>query len=127
MCFRGKVNRANAGLSSLGQGARIAIVAHDDSYASGYASARKGLDEALKRRSFMRRKNSKVHCRYWFVWLTLRFSRGASRSHPSADGCKRLLGGFSSGPQSIWQVSRFVVAHHPDLVLGNVQLGNPTV
>jgi hypothetical protein len=62
---RRQMNCLNTGLASPPQGARVAIVAHDNRYAPLDAATGKGIQQALKRRSLMRGENSNVHGSGW--------------------------------------------------------------
>ena len=65
VCFRRQMNGLNTGLASPPQGARVAIVTHDNRYAPLNAATGTGMQQALKRRSLMRDENSKVHGSDW--------------------------------------------------------------
>jgi hypothetical protein len=55
------MNGLNTGLARSPQGARVAIVAHDNRDAPLNAAIGAGIQQALKRRSLMRGENSKIH------------------------------------------------------------------
>ena len=55
------MNCLNAGLASLDQRARVAIVAHHHRNPPRYAPTRERIEQTLKRRSLVRGENSKVH------------------------------------------------------------------
>jgi hypothetical protein len=59
--FRRQMNGLHTGLASPPQGARVAIVAHDNRDAPLNAATVKSIQQALKRRALMRGENSKVH------------------------------------------------------------------
>jgi hypothetical protein len=59
--FRRYMNGPNTGLASPAQGARVAIVAHDNRDAPLNAAIGTGIQQGLKRRSLMRGENSNVH------------------------------------------------------------------
>ena len=63
--FRRQMNGLNTGLASPPQGARVAIVAHDNRDAPLNAAIGKGIQQALKGRSLMRGENSNVHGSGW--------------------------------------------------------------
>ena len=55
------MNCLNAGLASLDQRARVAIVAHHHRNSPRYAPIRERIEQTLKRRSLVRGENSQVH------------------------------------------------------------------
>lgn len=55
------MNCLDTGLTRPPQGARVAIVAHDDRDAPLNAAIGKGIQQALQRRSLMRGENANVH------------------------------------------------------------------
>ena len=63
--FQRQMNCRNTGLARPPQGASVAIVAHDNRDSPLNAATGKGIQQALKRRSFMRGENSKIHGSSW--------------------------------------------------------------